>query len=104
MWEDGGAAVGEEGVLKGDGWIQVLPDEKITVIECCRADFKKQFMRFGNGSRHMIDSEGVIIVRGRNSDGSRHSEGVSVNDFCCEKLEMRNYLCFHQMNLRRQGG
>ena len=41
MREDDGAAVSKERVLEGDGWVEILPDVEIAVIECSSNDFKE---------------------------------------------------------------
>lgn len=74
MWEDDGAAIGQEGILKGDGGIEILPNEQVAVIESGRGDLEQQFVRFRDRSRHMLQSQGVVIVGGRNGDGPWHGD------------------------------
>ena len=74
MREDNGAAVGKKGICERDGGVEVLPDEEIAVIKCCSDYFEEDFMRFGDRSRNVIQSEGMIIPGGRNGDGFWHGE------------------------------
>lgn len=75
MREDNGAAVGEEGVLEGDGWVEILPDVEITVIECCRYDSEEEFMRLWDRRRSIVQSESMIILGGGYGDGFGHVKG-----------------------------
>ena len=77
MREDNGAAVGEEGVLKGDGRVEVLPDVEIAVIEGCGDDFEEELVRLRDRRKNVVQSESVIILRGGDSDRFWHDEGLS---------------------------
>lgn len=54
MREDNAAAVSEQGVNEGDGWVEILTDKEIAVIECCSDDLKDDFVRLRNRRRNVV--------------------------------------------------
>ncbi len=87
MWEDNAAAI-SEGIIEGDGWVEILPDEEIAVIECRSDDLEEYFVRLRNRRNNDIQSESMIVLRGGNSDGFGHREGALSQGILVERIGM----------------
>lgn len=59
--EDSSAAVGENGDVEGHGWVEVLPDKEVSVIEGCRKDLEGELgWGWGREGRSGLEGEGVV--------------------------------------------
>lgn len=94
MREDNSAAIGEEGVRKRNGWVQVLPDVEITVIECCSDNFEEEFVRLRNWTRNVDQREIMIVPRLGNDDGFWHGEGLAAEAYWLKRGEVDCCLAF----------
>ena len=63
MREDKSAAVSEEGIVEGDGGVEVLADVKIAVVECSCDDLKENFIWLWDRLGHFFQVQVVIAPR-----------------------------------------
>ena len=64
MRKDYSTTVGEGRVGKRNGWIQILPDIQIAVVQRRSDDFEKQFVRLRNRRRNVVRCEYDSCPRG----------------------------------------
>ena len=72
MGRNDGTAIGEQRVIKRDGWIEVLTNIQISMVERCSDHSEEELIGLWGWLRNCAQCELVIIASLGDGDGPRH--------------------------------